>query len=131
MAYPCKYPACPALLARSGYCERHQKDKPNTRAEYDARRKRDPILARSAAIRSTGRWKKVQRLKLGMNPLCEDPFREHARRNMTEIAKQVHHIEGLAVAPEKAFDLENLMSVCTRCHARLERDERSKHVENQ
>lgn len=120
MSHPCKYPGCPALLKRSGYCEPHQKAKPNTKAEYDARRKCDPILARSAAIRSSPRWKSVSKLKLGMNPLCEDPFSEHKRRNMTESAKQVHHIEGLATAPEKAFELENLMSVCTRCHARLE-----------
>jgi len=120
MSHPCKHPGCAALLARPGYCQPHERTKPNHRAEYDARRKRDPILARAVVIRSSPSWKKVSKLKIGMNPLCEDPFMEHARRKMTESAKQVHHIEGLVTAPEKAFDLDNLMSVCTRCHARLE-----------
>ena len=120
MKHPCRYPGCSELLPRPGYCESHERSKPNTKAEYDQRRKRDPVLARAAAIRSSPRWKKVSRLKLSKNPLCEDPFAVHSHRNMTESAKQVHHIEGLVEAPEKAFDLDNLMSVCTRCHARLE-----------
>lgn len=134
MKTPCKYPGCPAILSRSGWCERHAHAKPNTKAEYDQRRKTDPALARAAAIRSSARWKKVARMKLGINPLCEDPFETHKRRNMTETAKQVHHIEGLATAPELAFDLANLMSVCVQCHARLEADERKENrqrIENQ
>ena len=54
-------------------------------------------------------------------PLCEDPFKDHERRDDTETAKQVHHVKGLATHPELAYDLDNLMSVCTRCHAKLER----------
>jgi 5-methylcytosine-specific restriction endonuclease McrA len=61
-----------------------------------------------------------------MNPLCEDPFAVHSRRNMTETATQVHHVVGLSVDPSLAFDLTNLMSVCTRCHSRLEQEDRKR-----
>jgi hypothetical protein len=127
MKHPCKYPGCGQLLAKSGYCAMHQGSKPNAQRNYDrTRRKNKPELALAARIRASVRWKKVAKMKLGMNPMCEDPHGTHERRNDTATAKQVHHIEGLAIAPEKAFDLCNLMSVCTSCHARLERDERSK-----
>jgi predicted HNH restriction endonuclease len=39
-------------------------------------------------------------------------------------ASQVHHIEGLAARPDLAYTWSNLMSVCTRCHALLEREMR-------
>lgn len=63
-------------------------------------------------------------MKLGRNPLCQDPFGDHARHRATVPASQVHHVEGVATAPDKAFDLDNLQSVCTRCHARIEAAER-------
>ena len=115
------------MLASSGYCAAHKASKPNHHRDYDrTRRKNTPELALAARIRASVRWKKVAKLKLGMNPMCEDPHGTHERRNDTATAKQVHHIEGLAVAPEKAFDLGNLMSVCDPCHAKLSQIERSK-----
>jgi len=121
MKSPCKYPGCRALLESSGYCPDHQSSAPNPHKNYDTHvRAKDPALAEAHRIRRTARWVRVRNLKLSDNPLCEDPFEDHARRNTTETAAQVHHIKGLITNPELAFHFDNLLSVCTGCHARLE-----------
>lgn len=53
-----------------------------------------------------------------MNPLCEDPLGKHPKTTRT--ASQVHHVNPLATHPEQAFDMENLQSLCTSCHAAIE-----------
>jgi len=128
---PCKHPGCASLLDALGYCEAHATNAPNTRRDYDrGRRMNTPALRAAADFRSSYRWKKVQRLKQSMNPLCEDPYGQHERRGVTETGRQVHHIIGLAqcAGDERAYSLDNLMSVCWKCHARLERDERNKDL---
>ena len=54
-------------------------------------------------------------LKLTRSPLCEDPYRRHAR--VTALAREVDHIVPLQLAPESAYALENLQSLCRSCHA--------------
>ena len=126
MRKPCNYPACRALIENGAYCAEHADKAQKRHRIYDERvRASDPALAIAAAIRSSPRWKRLQRIKLLTNPLCEDPFGQHARRQVTETATQVHHIKGLATNPGLAYDMDNLMSVCTRCHARIEREVRS------
>ncbi len=125
MVHPCKYPGCSRLLPKSGYCTAHKATAPDYRKDYERKRKADPVLSLAAKIRSSPQWQRVRRYKLGINPICEDPHGEHAGRNETVTAKQVHHIQGLATHPELAYVLTNLQSVCTRCHARLEAMERS------
>ena len=88
--------------------------------EYEERRRRDPALALARKIRSSARWKKVRRLKLARDPLCQ----ECLQQRVTTPATQVHHVEPLARRPDLAFVLEALRSVCTTCHARLEAEER-------
>jgi 5-methylcytosine-specific restriction endonuclease McrA len=56
-------------------------------------------------------------------PLCQDPFGLHHAKGETVSSEQVHHIKGLSEAPELAFLPSNLMAVCCRCHAKLERKE--------
>ena len=126
MKTPCNHPGCPSLVNRGGYCPTHAKDKTQSREEYEARRRKDPALAAAMAFRSSRRWQKTQRTKISLNPLCEDPFGDHDRRGTTETAKQVHHIVGLAecAGDERAYTLDNLMSVCWKCHARIEREVR-------
>lgn len=124
MKSPCKHPGCPSLVQGKGWCDRHKRDATRHKRAYDERRKDDPALALAAKIRSSRRWKSVRLMALRRNPLCSDPFGDHAKHRLTVEATQVHHIEGLAVAPKKAFNLDNLAPVCTRCHARIERAER-------
>ena len=50
----------------------------------------------------------------------------HTSKGITATAQQVHHIKPLAT--EEGFEMRlhwnNLMSVCTACHARIESDAR-------
>lgn len=124
--HPCRHPSCKALLKRSGYCDAHKHHDKSGAKLYDTRvRAMTPHLMAARDFRSSYKWKRVSKMKLSLNPICEDPYKEHARRQLTETAKQVHHIVGLkeCANDERAYSLDNLMSVCTRCHARLERDE--------
>ena len=118
MKTPCKYPGCQSLLQRAGYCETHAHHAP----------KKFKRLTESDEFRSSYKWRQVRKIKLGTNPICEDPYNEHERRGVTETAKQIHHIIGLVECAndERAYSMGNLMSVCWRCHARLERDEQKR-----
>lgn len=122
MKKPCNYPGCAALLTSGRYCEAHAKQSPahKARERFEERRANDPDLSEAKRIRSTQAWRKARKAKLGIDPLCEDPFGEHAKFGATVPAQEVHHVEGLTQAPEKALDLCNLQSLCRRCHARIE-----------
>lgn len=124
MKSPCKHPGCPQLVIGSGYCQAHQREIDAPRREYDRRRRLDPSLALAAKIRSSSRWRNVRKKKLAISPLCEDPYGDHKRIDATVPGQQVHHVEGLAVAPSRAYDMENLMTVCTACHSKLEAEVR-------
>jgi 5-methylcytosine-specific restriction endonuclease McrA len=127
MRAPCKHPGCPTLVNGNAYCDQHVRpinhDVKAYRKRYDATTRRDSIdLSAAASFRSSKKWQRVRRVKLSMNPICEDPFGDHDKRGLTETAKQVHHIVGLneCAGDSRAYDLTNLMSVCFRCHARIE-----------
>jgi len=125
MKKPCNHPGCPTLIERGAYCPTHAATRPNRHKDYDRHvRHRDPALAEAARIRSSPRWQQVRRQMLADHPMCQDPYGDHARAGMTRTATQVHHIEGLASRPELAFHRSNLLTVCSACHARLEREVR-------
>ena len=121
MKSPCRQPGCPNLVDKRGYCSVHKHKERQPDKDYDKRRRADANLGQSAAIRDSARWKRIRKLFLTMNPLCADPFGEHARRNLTETATQAHHVLPLATHPEHAFEFDNLMALCASCHARQER----------
>lgn len=58
-------------------------------------------------------WRNVRLIKLQADPLCEDCDRNDRSTEATE----VHHIRKIKDAPELRLDLDNLMSLCTPCHA--------------
>lgn len=131
MKSPCKHPGCAVLVNGNNYCAKHVRPDmlPEYRRRYDSTTRINcPLLRAAAEFRSSKKWQQVRRVKLSVNPLCEDPHGAHARKQTTESAKQVHHIIPLIICAgdERAYDMDNLMSVCTRCHARLEAQERSK-----
>ena len=126
MKSPCKYPGCGTLLDSLGYCASHLSVKPNIRKDYEWRRSQSPALSLASKIRSSSRWQKVRRENIARHPLCEDPFGTHGASNATASSVDVHHIRGLATAPELAFASDNLMSVCKKCHSQLEATEKGK-----
>jgi len=59
-------------------------------------------------------WKRCRAAKLRAEPLCE---RCRGAGRLNE-ATQVHHKVDLADAPELAFTMSNLESLCQSCHSR-------------
>ena len=90
-------------------------------AQHNQHRKYMPqAKSRAKEIRATQRWKELSEHKRRINPLCEDPFEIHKREGVTTIADHAHHIKPVEERPDLAFTFDNLMSVCTRCHALIE-----------
>ena len=100
----CRCPGCPALHTnRVPYCDQHKRDADRTNHDPEA-----------VAFYHSPVWKAVRRKKLAANPLCE----ECERRGRVTAAAHVHHVEPLRKAPERRLDLDNLESLCVRCHSR-------------
>lgn len=105
--------------------KRYRQYKPlvDSNKRYYIKRMSNPALAQAQKIYNSARWQRVRKMKLSRNPVCEDPYEYHELCGHPEPAIQVHHIVKLIVDIDKAFDMDNLMSLCTGCHARIERDE--------
>ena len=88
--------------------------------EYEGKRKQDPALAEAARLRSSARWRRLRRLKLARNPLCE----ECTKHGVVEPATQVDHIVPIVERRDLAFDMENLHSLCSTCHGKKSGEER-------
>ena len=84
----------------------HQKRRQRERM-YDASRMDDP----HHQFVSSKRWRRVRMMKLKRDPLCAD---------CGEMATEVHHERGRRDAPEAAYLLDNLVSLCKRCHTKRE-----------
>ena len=121
--HPCSHPGCSALIDDGRYCESHKRTAPDARTNYDqTTRKADPALAQAKAIRDSRRWQLVRRQHKAFNPICCDPFKQHGIGALTEHS---HHVIGLAIRPDLAFDLRNLAPLCEACHTRIEGMERA------
>jgi len=127
MKKPCKSPGCGNVIEirqAHGYCQEHaHKAKHRSKDRRDTAPDNDPA-AIAFRMRSAPIWRRLRRIKLLANPLCEDPHGDHKRFSVTVSAEQVHHIKSIADNPELAYDMANLMSVCMRCHAKLSGMER-------
>ncbi len=66
----------------------------------------------------TTRWRKLRRYVLSREPLCRDPFGEHAEWSEVVSATEVDHIVPRRVRPDLELSLENLQALCKRCHGR-------------
>lgn len=67
-------------------------------------------------IYNTRTWRNLRDLKLQQSPLCERCLKDGKINNAT----QVHHIESFMIEGgdriELAFDINNLQSLCVKCH---------------
>lgn len=84
----------------------------------------DEDTAFAFKFRSSRAWKRLRKVKLSMNPICEDPFGDHQKFKTTANGDHVHHIKSIREEPEMRAELTNLMTVCHRCHARFNAEER-------
>lgn len=71
-----------------------------------------------AHVYGSSNWKRLRNYKICLNPLCE-------HEGCYKQADEVHHIVPL-VDGGAAFDLDNLMSLCSSHHHEIERQTRQK-----
>ena len=105
---PCSKPGCSELV-QSGRCEKHSKEyKKEKWKETD--KNRPPSSQRGY----DSRWRKVRRMKLARQPLCE----ECNRNGLVKQAQEVHH--KMPIAQGGSNRIDNLESLCRSCHKRKE-----------
>ncbi len=105
--HPCSYPGC-AVLVDSGKsrCDIHRKQE---QREYNRGRKDNPFYK----LYSSKAWRKVRKVKLVMDPLCE----RCRMKGLIEPAKEVHHRIEVRDGGDP-FDVTGLESLCKPCHSR-------------
>ena len=104
---PCRRSGCPELVEPGeGYCPKHKKE--NNR--YIKQNRTDKDIA---PFYDSKEWKRLRKLKLATNPLCEVCERE----GRTTIATIVHHKEEIRKGGDYLPTLEELESVCLPCHS--------------
>lgn len=94
---PCKYQGCPNLT-HDYYCDKHN----------------GLYIRESSGKRGyDGKWRKIRKLFLKTNPLCDICKNEN---KLTE-ASEVHHIVPLSSGGTNDFN--NLQALCKSCHSKI------------
>lgn len=83
----------------------------------------DPVKRQDRIkIYQTKRWKRLRAIKIVESPICEECWRRYGR---VEEAVDVHHRISFMSTDDPlererlAFDYDNLMSLCKKCHQRI------------
>lgn len=100
---PCSIPGCKELVT-SGRCIQHQKQRHKSQ---DARRESSSKRGYDAT------WRKLRKLKLAADPLCE--IQTHC--SGVTLATEVDHIIPIKEWPEGRLVWRNLQSGCKPCHS--------------
>jgi 5-methylcytosine-specific restriction protein A len=81
----------------------------------------DVKAAERKRIYDTVRWRKFRLLKLQTNPCCEVCEKDGRTTPATEVHHKVSFLTGNSPEAQYAlaFDFDNLMSLCRRCHSQL------------
>lgn len=70
------------------------------------------------AIYKTSKWQRVRMIALIRdNFLCV----ECKKNGIDTPATEVHHVVEISVSPELAYNLDNLASICRKCHLKTHR----------
>jgi 5-methylcytosine-specific restriction enzyme A len=102
----CRYPGCPKLSEKNGYCDKHSKQ---ISAEYD--RQRGTPSERGYDVT----WVKLRTMHLSEEPLC----RYCKKTGLIIEATEVHHIIPIRERPDLRLVDSNLASACKPCHSTL------------
>lgn len=84
---------------------------------YDAERRK---------IYNSERWRRLRKIKFAADPLCEVCKKE----GRITPAEDIHHIRSFmtGATPDQryalAYDYDNLMSVCKKCHQRIHNEQK-------
>jgi 5-methylcytosine-specific restriction endonuclease McrA len=90
--------------------------KPTPYRALPPRKKDTSTLA--SKIHASARWTALSIHKRRIDPCCERCVTEYDRATP---ATSVHHIQPLSSHPHLAYSVDNLMSLCSSCHATIER----------
>lgn len=101
---PCSYPKCPRLT-EGRFCDEHLKQENKRYEQYD----RDPIVRK----RYGNTWRKKRASYVRDHPYCELCFKD----GRMVAVEEVHHKTPLSKGG--SHDVENLISLCKSCHARI------------
>jgi 5-methylcytosine-specific restriction protein A len=105
--HPCSYPGCAALLeSGESRCDMHRTQE---QREYNRGRKDNPFYK----LYSSKAWRKVRKVKLSMDPLCE----RCRLMGLLKPATEVHHRIAVRDGGDP-FDVAGLESLCKPCHSR-------------
>jgi 5-methylcytosine-specific restriction endonuclease McrA len=106
---------------------RSKKAKPISISQKLKRGKNTPMTSQykeACDIRSSTRWTKLSNYIRRKYPICQ--------YCNTYPSQEVHHIKSLTKFPEKAYEVDNLLSMCIRCHNWIEaRNKRGEDTETQ
>ena len=107
----------PIAQARAGRC-------PNCYGTYHKRRNQQRTQPHTNARRrlrnsiyQTTAWRKARKQAVTRDQACTNCG------NTTALS--VHHIRSITEAPDLAYDLDNLITLCQKCHATLENSKRA------
>ncbi len=104
---PCSSPGCPELVRSGRYCQQHKKVH---QRRYDKQRG-------TSAQRGYGaNWRKLRKMVLARDPICEDPFGLHEKYNEVVSANEVDHI--IPLKNGGTNEMGNLQALCRSCHSR-------------
>jgi len=93
---------------------------PRTEAPYWTKGAKTKVskVANHAKLYNSARWKAVREKQMKIQPLCEVCL----NNDLTEAATQVDHIKAITFGGSE-LDLENLQSLCYRCHGKKSKRE--------
>ena len=108
-----------AMLRACSYCGRVHAGSCTKRQEAEERRARYRKESQTAELRSATAWKKVRRWAnerdRGLCRLCFEDGK------VETLHLETHHIVPLEEAPDLAFELDNLITLCRQHHEQAER----------
>jgi len=78
-----------------------------------------PKLLKARKYRSSTNWKKVRKVFITDNPMCEDVFKDHRDKGTTKFSQEVHHIRQVATHYHLRNYYPNLAALCTKCHSKV------------
>lgn len=107
---PCKHCGCPNLTRnKSGYCDDHQGEYEQRKAEADRRYNKSRGSAASQGYDYD--WQQVRARYLRLHPLCEIC----QEQGKTIIATLVHHKTPIQDGGAR-LDFSNMQALCNNCH---------------
>ena len=98
---PCRYPGCPNVAVKDGYCADHQQQ-----------RRKDTRKGGAAARGYNYKWQQARTRFLAFHPLCA----ECERQGRTTAATVVDHIQPHRGDMRLFWDVKNWQALCERCH---------------